>query len=342
MNLINEGIQTTHTDSSTQYRQSQTTQTGFFHSEPEYTETVSLIGTSKSDFKNAISRVDPSVLASVSQSLRLTNPTAIVEFAENLNEEQFQFLLRLLSPIDSSNTSTTQTAISTPTNLTQEQINFYDLGFRFICPDFQSSIVSGPFFVGSQPQHFSQTISAPKRPNQKIIFQSISSTGPFFPPSLTIWCGESLLYSPNFSLNQKFLDFTPILNGRSQKLLEFTIQNESQWYCIVVRAVRKRTYKELIGDALKRRLPPSMQASVCCPVTGKVMKIPSRSTKCQHAQCFELKSAIRSNKPGTDFECPICGEKIEFNDIAVDWDMMGSVANQRVTAAYIELAANDI
>lgn len=340
MNLINEGIQATHNYDSVQLRQSQTTQTSFFETEaiPEFTENISLIGTPRSDFPSAISRVDPSVLASVSQSLHLTNPSSIVEFAENLNDNQYQFLLRLLSPFDS-----TSNINSIPTTLSDEQISFFDLGFRFKCPNFQNSIISGPFFVGSQPQQFSQSIPINKHiPNQKIIFQSISSTGFAFPPSLTMWYGEILLYSPNFSTNRKYIDITPILNANSTKPLEFTVQNESQWYCIVIRTITKVPYSKLLNQVLQRKLPPKdYQCTVCCPLTGKIMKVPARSIKCQHSQCFDLKNAIKKNDPGTPLLCPVCGEIIEFDDIAVDWEIMNTVASQRVDASYSNMAENE-
>lgn len=340
MNLINEGIQATHNYESGQLRQSQTTQTSFFETEavPEYTENISLIGTPRSEFSDAISRIDPSVLASVSRSLQLTSSSAIVEFAETLNDMQYQFLLRLLSPFDS--TSNIKTI---PSSLSNEQIQFFDLGFRFICPDFKGSIISGPFFVGSQPQHFSQSISIKKcQPNQKIIFQSISSIGSAFPPSLTMWYGEILLYSPNFSTNSKYIDLTPILDFKSSKVLEFTVQNESQWYCIVIRTITKLSYSKLINQVLQRKLPPKdFQSSVCCPLTGKIMKVPVRSIKCQHSQCFDLKSAIKRNSPGTPLLCPICGETIEFNDIATNWEIMSTVATQRVGVAYSDMMINE-
>lgn len=338
MNLINEGIQATHNETG-QLRQSQTTQTSFFETEsvPEYPENISLIGTPKSDFAEAISRIDPSVLASVSRSLQLTSSSEIVEFAETLNDAQYQFLLRLLSPFDSKSNIKTM-----PTSLSTEQISFFDLGFRFQSPDFKGSVISGPFFVGSQPQHFSQLIAIKKhQPNQKIIFQSISSMGPAFPPSLTMWYGEMLLYSPNFTTNSKYIDLTPILNFKSSKPLEFTVQSESQWYCIVIRTLTKIPYSRLLNQVLQRKLPKDFQSSICCPLTGKIMKVPVRSIKCQHTQCFDLKSAIKRNNPGTSLLCPICGETIEFDDIAVNWEIMNSVATQRVNSAYSDMVDSE-
>ena len=336
MNLINEGIQTTHTEYSKQFRQSQTTQTGFFQTEPDFSDSFSLIGTSRSDFSSAISRIDPSILANVSQSLRLPNPMSIVEFAESLNDSQFQFLLRLLSPID-----TSQRIIDLPASLSNDHLVMFDLGFRFSCKDIQSSFLLGPFFVGPQPQHFSHIISAPSIPHQRIIFQSISASGPAFPPSLTMWSGESLIFSPNFSTHKRYIDLTSVINGRSNRLLEFTVQSEAQWYCLVIRAVTKIPYSVLISDALKRRLHPSQQSSICCPITGKVMKIPARSVKCQHTQCFELKKAIRQSEPGYPFMCPICNEVINFDDISVDWEMMKSLAGQRVIEVFHELEPHE-
>lgn len=340
MNLINEGIQATHNFETGQLRQSQTTQTSFFETEaePEYTEHISLIGTPRSEFSAAISRIDPSVLASVSRSLQLTSSSGIVQYAETLNDTQYQFLLRLLSPFDS-----TSNIKEIPSSLSEEQLLFFDLGFRFKSPDFKSSVISGPFFVGSQPQHFSQLISIKKcQPNQKIIFQSISSMGPAFPSSLTMWYGEILLYSPNFSTNSKYIDLTPILDFKSSKLLEFTVQNEPQWYCIVIRTITKVPYSRLINQALQRKLPSKdFQSSVCCPLTGKIMKVPVRSIKCQHSQCFDLKSALKRNSPGTPFLCPICGETINFDDIAVNWELMNTVATQRVNTAYSEMIDNE-
>ena len=341
MNLINEGIQATQNFEPEQERQSQITQTGFFANEATINEkeTKSLIGLPKSEFSNAILQIDPLIVTKVSQSLQITSTSGLVDFANKLNDSEYQLLLRLLSPFNSDTNS-----FSLPTSLTPDQIAFFDFNFRFQCSDFNSSIISGPHFVGNSPKHFTQTFSITSlQPNQRIIVQSISSTGISFPQSLIMWYGESLIYSPHFTTNRSYIYITSILNLKSFQPIEFTVQHESQWYCIVIRSITKHSYSQLINDTLKRRLPSQdtcSHSSICCPLTGKVMKIPARSLKCQHIQCFDLKSAIKRTPPDKPFLCPVCGENMIFSDVAVDYDLLNFIANQRVGAAYTNMVTN--
>lgn len=341
MNHSDEGIQTlTFDDAETDtsfniFRQSQITQTEIHQSETATADNPSiLIGTPREKLREALENTNISLIENVCHSLQLNISTpidSIVNFADSLNETKYNFLLRLLSPVDYF-----PPPVQIPQTLTPEMIRKFDLGFRFEVDDFESTIIAGPYFIGAVPFSQSVRIEYPIGSKKRIIVQSISQSGISFPQSLILCSGQNLLISENFDTNCSKIDITPVVCG-SSIIIDVQAQKEQQWFCLLFRLVTKLSYDKLIKNVFERKLPSAYQQSAVCPATGKIMKIPVRSLKCQHIQCFELKAALKRAKNDDKIICPICRSQVFFSDLAVNVELVQALTSMRVNKAMCEL-----
>ncbi|KAJ3444652.1 zinc finger miz domain-containing protein [Anaeramoeba flamelloides] len=58
--------------------------------------------------------------------------------------------------------------------------------------------------------------------------------------------------------------------------------------------------------------------SLRCPLSRKRIKIPSRSIKCKHLQCFDLAQFINFAEFSKKWICPCCNIKIKINELIID------------------------
>lgn len=57
--------------------------------------------------------------------------------------------------------------------------------------------------------------------------------------------------------------------------------------------------------------------SLRCPLSYMRMKVPARSERCQHVQCFDCLSFIQSQSQVTTWTCPICNIPLKLKDLMV-------------------------
>ncbi|ODM89537.1 E3 SUMO-protein ligase PIAS3 [Orchesella cincta] len=62
----------------------------------------------------------------------------------------------------------------------------------------------------------------------------------------------------------------------------------------------------------------SIRMSLICPLAKTKIAYPCRSVACAHAQCFDAKQFFMLNEIKRMVKCPICNEKITFNDLKID------------------------
>ncbi|KAJ3445433.1 tonalli isoform b [Anaeramoeba flamelloides] len=58
--------------------------------------------------------------------------------------------------------------------------------------------------------------------------------------------------------------------------------------------------------------------SLKCPLSRKRIKIPSRTIKCKHLQCFDLTQFIKFAEFSKKWVCPCCNIKIKLNELIID------------------------
>ncbi|CAL9735804.1 hypothetical protein MOSE0_I04786 [Monosporozyma servazzii] len=64
-------------------------------------------------------------------------------------------------------------------------------------------------------------------------------------------------------------------------------------------------------------LATSIVISLECPISGSVMKVPVKSTKCLHIECFDAFWYLQSQRQIANGRCPICSKFIKTEDLAV-------------------------
>ncbi|XP_060857920.1 uncharacterized protein LOC132935453 isoform X2 [Metopolophium dirhodum] len=82
--------------------------------------------------------------------------------------------------------------------------------------------------------------------------------------------------------------------------------------------------------------------SLLCPINKSKMKLPVRSVKCNHFQCFDLQAFISLNEIEPTWLCPICSKSCILADLKIDSFLLFIInsINLPKTCEEIELDAN--
>ncbi|KAJ6226943.1 tonalli [Anaeramoeba flamelloides] len=65
--------------------------------------------------------------------------------------------------------------------------------------------------------------------------------------------------------------------------------------------------------------------SLSCPISKKPIKVPVRTLKCKHRQCFDLIQYAKYAERTKNWRCPICKMQIKFSDLIVDGYVQGLI-----------------
>lgn len=71
----------------------------------------------------------------------------------------------------------------------------------------------------------------------------------------------------------------------------------------------------------------SYRFSLICPLGMTRMKIPAKSTNCDHLQCFNISTFIIMNEKKPTWICPICNKPCLYDDIQIEsyfWEVVSS------------------
>ena len=60
------------------------------------------------------------------------------------------------------------------------------------------------------------------------------------------------------------------------------------------------------------------KVSLMCPLMKFRMQLPGRSSRCQHAQCFNLESYLQMNEKKPTWNCPVCDQQAPFDTLIID------------------------
>jgi hypothetical protein len=339
MSFIHEESQTLAASRPTSDRQSQITQTTV--TDKALNGLANLTPFSnipRSDLSGVLSEMDSCSLASLCRSLHL-DPSfpadCLRSFADRLDNSKYLLFLRLLNPVVLFEKFPSHRRVEP---VDRSLIRCFDLGFWFRS-DFESSVIAGPVLIGNSPYSESFSIKVAKRPNRRIVIQSVCDRAPGFPRSLTIWSGDTMLVSCQSLRCQRFVDITDWIACGRRMLIEFQAQIEEKLFYVVVRCVEKASFDSLLTSVLSRRLENGPNSSLCCPITGKLMRVPVRSMKCRHDQCVEFAELIREDEC---IVCPVCRETLRFDDLAVDYRLMQTLAAIAVRKRAAVLRQSDL
>jgi hypothetical protein len=149
-----------------------------------------------------------------------------------------------------------------------------------------------------------------------------------------------LVVGPGLS-DAKMLDVSGLVHG-SEIEVEVESQPESQWFCLVMRVVRKLKFKEILQQILAKRIRHPLPESIVCPFSGKVLEIPAKSLRCRHLDCFDLREVLKRTRIGREIVCSICQQQIRLREIIVNWEMMRMLMVQRIDATIEAMRAAGI
>ena len=85
---------------------------------------------------------------------------------------------------------------------------------------------------------------------------------------------------------------------------------------------------EFTHDLIKQKLEISdsdleietntYKVSLMCPLMKFRMQLPGRSSRCQHAQCFNLESYLQMNEKKPTWNCPVCDQQAPYDTLIID------------------------
>uniref|UniRef100_A0A2S2PB33 E3 SUMO-protein ligase n=1 Tax=Schizaphis graminum TaxID=13262 RepID=A0A2S2PB33_SCHGA len=81
----------------------------------------------------------------------------------------------------------------------------------------------------------------------------------------------------------------------------------------------------------------SFKFTLLCPITKLKMKLPTRSLKCSHLQCFDLSTFILLNKVNQKWICPICKISVLINELVIDSFLLDIVNNSTLPENCFEI-----
>jgi hypothetical protein len=337
MSFIHEESQTAQDVRPIHIRQSQTTQTSVAETELDNLTHFSFIP--RSSLLEALLEMDVARLSSLCRSLHIDSLSPVESlraYSDRLDPQKYLFFLRLLNPVEVFDHSHRHPETEDPA-----LIKRFDLGFRFRS-EFAASVLAGPFFVGDHPYSETFSLKLSKQTGRRVLVQSVCQSDVSFPKSLTIWIGDTKVVSGHTLRSCRVLDLTNLVVGETRVLIEVRAQFEGQWFCMVIRQAEEIPLDKLRAEVLGRRLEGESESSLCCAISKKVMKVPVRSRSCRHGQCVELKALLTDGLEWGELVCPVCGETVQFDDLAIDWTLMERLAAVRVRKQYSILRKQDL
>jgi hypothetical protein len=329
MRHVAEAIQADETDILSAMRCDQMTQTGsFYQRRPSPGFGPLIIGTRLADLPSALSAISPQTVGDVCRRLGLPSVDSLVGFAASLPPRKYVLLLRLLSPADG------QPPECAPPPIEALAPRFA-LDLWYAAPDFLGSLILSPLFLGLfDVNHVIRMAVSPLQPDQRVLLQAVARQGLCFPPSLTLLVNGHRAIAPECGLaNAPYLDISQLLEGGGEADVQVKCGMEPQWFCVVMRVVRKVARREILQRILSKRTRSSFSEIALCPLSGKVMEVPAKALQCRHQECFDLLAVLGRTPRGSDAKCPICGEMLKLADVVVHWELMRGLLFRRVDTA---------
>jgi E3 SUMO-protein ligase PIAS1 len=134
------------------------------------------------------------------------------------------------------------------------------------------------------------------------------------------------------------VDITSFIKGNDLSI-KFNWSGDSQSYVAIAKLVRVNNPQEVIQKIVLTKAWTKQKiievnfnrvvqaddliagpevVSLRDPITRSRIKIPVKSQKCKHIQCFDGETYILMNQTRAKWECPVCNSKIAFPDLFFD------------------------
>ncbi|RWS26629.1 E3 SUMO-protein ligase PIAS1-like protein [Leptotrombidium deliense] len=80
--------------------------------------------------------------------------------------------------------------------------------------------------------------------------------------------------------------------------------------------------------------------SLVCPISKTRMRMPCRSSKCDHIQCFDREVFLSIAKKQNHWKCPLCLKPLATSDLRIDTLLEKVIANSPATCKQIEFKSD--
>lgn len=102
----------------------------------------------------------------------------------------------------------------------------------------------------------------------------------------------------------------------------------------------KKVAMEFLGNSSKHLSLATYNLTLLCPINKLKMKLPARSVRCNHLQCFDLQAFISSNKIEPTWMCPVCMKPCDFDDLKIDSLLLFIINSKKVPTTCVEIEIN--
>ncbi|KAF7487796.1 E3 SUMO-protein ligase PIAS1 [Sarcoptes scabiei] len=135
-----------------------------------------------------------------------------------------------------------------------------------------------------------------------------------------VYSGINILIASNDSSEQTRDFYYGVYYARKidhRILIENIKQKGPKAISITMEMIKKKLQndEDIIADNF-------VKASLLCPLSTLRIKIPARSIKCEHINCFDLESFIKINDITPRWRCPICKIYVDCDEIIIDGFLM--------------------
>jgi len=158
----------------------------------------------------------------------------------------------------------------------------------------------------------------PRRPPKPINITSLCKLVATSPNTVTIsWAvevGKSHTISIYYVQCLNYQDLINRLKEKGEKHPDFT----------------KALIKEKLKDQDQEIATTSCKVSLACPLGKMRMRIPCRSTTCDHLQTFDAANFLQMNEKKPKWMCPVCNKPAQHQNLMIDGFFMELVQSDRL------------
>ena len=79
------------------------------------------------------------------------------------------------------------------------------------------------------------------------------------------------------------------------------------------------TVQQLMDELMSHEHFQFNEVSAICPITRRPIETPARGINCRHPQCFDAIPFITIAQALMQWNCPICGCSMTFDDLCIGW-----------------------
>ncbi|UJR15499.1 hypothetical protein I4U23_002442 [Adineta vaga] len=136
-----------------------------------------------------------------------------------------------------------------------------------------------------------------------------------------------------------------------------SFKNLPKSYTLTIQLVRCMSLESLCENILERELQCSKKdnndsdieiedlglmttrhrVSLICPITQKLIIIPTKSSFCSHLTCFDLRSFLQMNERRLQWTCPLCKKPASYETLHVDKRLKTILSNVPTNCSTVEI-----